>query len=311
MLSELLMSYVFDRLDKQIIRRIPYCLLFSLALYLFFHPGYLVFPVLGLLVVLFIVSTAFFNRSIDKSLEGILLNVDFKKFIKKIASIFEGGDSLLDDIKAAENWKIIILGVSSGLTFFLLLSFTFLLFIDYLNPAVLLLFGIAVVLVVFLFQDVAGANFLKENQGEKNESSWVGEVAERYTVSNSFTSFRFSALVKSALCFISRIVGPLCYLAVPKFGSETMLVYENPEVASLIKKLKQGDDKIRINHVTGQSIDVFFAEGHSEKITALQEKSPAEIFPYLLNPNFSYVDDQKKKWVALSLIERIKERENS
>lgn len=74
------------------------------------------------------------------------MDVDFKGFVKKMASIFEGGASLLDDIKASENWKIIVLGVSSGLSFFLVLSFTFLLFLDYLNPAVLLLLAVAVVL---------------------------------------------------------------------------------------------------------------------------------------------------------------------
>lgn len=34
MIGELLISYVFDRLDKQIIRRIPYALLISLFIHL-------------------------------------------------------------------------------------------------------------------------------------------------------------------------------------------------------------------------------------------------------------------------------------
>ena len=99
------MSYVFDRLDKQIIRRVPYCLLFSLVLYVFFRPGFFVFPILSLLLVLFAFSTVFFNRRINSALEDLLMDVDFKGFVKKMASIFEGGASLLDDIKASENWK--------------------------------------------------------------------------------------------------------------------------------------------------------------------------------------------------------------
>lgn len=222
MISELLMNYVFNRLDKQIVRRVPYCLLLSLIIYLLFDLKYLLLPFLIFSLGMFLLSTTLFNQHIDKALEELLMNVDFKRFIGKMSNIFEGGTSLLDDIKASENWKMITLGASSGIFFFLLLTSACLMILNYLTIGMELVLPIMIILVVYLNQDIAETDLLKEYQTKETELPFLQDIVEMYMVNNSLKSFRIKSLSKAMLRFGSRIFGPLCYLTVPKLHSDML-----------------------------------------------------------------------------------------
>ena len=309
MISELLMNYVFDRLDKQIIKRVPYCLLISLIIYMLLDVRSFVLPLLILSLIIFMTSTTLFNRHINKALEQLLIDVNFKSFIGKMSNIFEGGNSLLDDIKASENWKMITLGASSGIFFLLLLTSTCLMILNYLKIGMELVFPIMIILVVYLYQDIAETDLLKEYQTKEPEIPFLQDIVEMYMVNNSLKSIRIKSLSKAILRFGSRIFGPLCYLTVPKLHSDMLIVYKNPEIVSFIKDLAKKDDKVYMKHEGGQSIDNFFTEGQCEKISMLHERSPKENFPYLFNPDYSYSEKDQKRWIALSLNEKESKKE--
>ncbi|MEM2129405.1 MAG: hypothetical protein QXZ70_02280 [Candidatus Bathyarchaeia archaeon] len=309
MISELLMNYVFDRLNKQIIERLPYCLLLSLIMYTTFNVEYFLVPLVIISLIIFTTATTLFNKYINKALEQMLIDINFKSLIRKMSNIFEGGNSLLDDIKASENWRMITLGVSSGLFFFLLLTSTCLMIFNYLRIGIELVFPIMIILVVYLYQDIVEIDLLKEYQTKKTELPFLQDIVEMYTVNNSLKSIRIKSLSKAILRFGSRILGPLCYLTVPKLYSDMFIVYKNPEIVSFIKNLAKKDAKVYIKYEGGQSIDNFFTEGQCEKISMLHERSPKENFPYLFNPDYSYSEKDRKKWTALSLNEKETKKE--
>ena len=132
MISELMVTYIFDRLDKQIIKKVPYALLISLIIYSLFDMKPFLLPLSAAFLVIFTTLTIIFNSDINKALEGLLIDVkDLKRLVEKLSKIFEGKNSFLDDIKASENWKLILLGVLSGFSFTSLLVIVFLMIFDY------------------------------------------------------------------------------------------------------------------------------------------------------------------------------------
>jgi len=307
MISELLMTYIFDRLDKQIIKRIPYALLISLIIYLILDIKPLLLPLSIISIIIFLLSTILFNTIINNALGNILLNIDFQKLLEKLADIFEGKTSLLDDIKAQENWKIITIGALSGTFFTILLTTTFLMILNHFMMGKELATPIVIILFIYLYQDIAETDLLKEYQAKETETPFLQDIAETYIVSNSLKSFPIKSFIVAALKFAGRIIGPLSHLTAPKIHSDTLLIYNNPEIISLIKEqLKK--DKLYLKHEQGQSIDNFFTNGlkHSESITFLKEKPPKENFPYLFDPNYLYSEKRRKNWTAVSIIEQEK-----
>jgi len=300
------MNYIFDHLDKQIIKRVPYSLSISLIIYLLLDPESILLLLAFLLFALFIFSTAVFNWYINKSLERALVNIDFKRFVEKISNIFEGKASLIDDIKASEDWKIVSAGVLSGASFVLLLTTIFLMFIDHFALAKELVVPIIIVLLIYLYQDIAETDWLIEYQTKESETPFLKDIIEMYMVTNSLKSFPMKSLTKALLRFASRIFGPLCYLAVPNIHSDMVIVYKNREVVSLIKELTKEHHRLFLKHEEGQSIETFFTEGKCEKITVLRERSPKENFPYLFDPVYEYSIKNQKKWTVLSLVEQEK-----
>ena len=123
MISELVKYYIFEGLDKQILRRIPYFLLFSLIFYPFNIGRFVSYPLLFCFLIIVLISTSLFNWYVNRNLESLLTNVDFKNFTKKMSMIVEDRNSLLEDIKKSENWWIIIIAIVSGLSFFLAFYF--------------------------------------------------------------------------------------------------------------------------------------------------------------------------------------------
>jgi len=306
MISELLMTYVFDRLDKQILKRLPYTLLISLIAYLMFDLEFMLLLSATFSFIIFAISTAIFNLIINSALENMLVNVDVKKVIGKLAEIFEGKTSLLDDIKTQENLKLITLGSLSGLSLTILLSTAFLMIFHYFEAGKELAISMIIILLVYIFQDLAETELFKEYQMEETETPFIYDIAETYIVHNSLKEIPTKTLKIVALKILSKILGPLCHLNTPKIHSDALLVYDNPAIESLMKELTQKNNELYLKHEAGQSIDNFFVEGTPESLTCLREKSPKEVFPYLFDPNYSYQEKSQKRWTALSIFEQDK-----
>jgi len=252
-----------------------------------------------------LISTFLFNRHVNKLLEDLLTNVEFKRFTEKLSRIFEGKNSLVDDIRIAENWQMIVLGVLSGFFLFLVLASASLMILHNLNIGKDLAAIIVVFVVIYLYQDIIKTGYLVEYKTKETKFPFVRDVIEMYTVDNSLASVskRRSSL-RMVLRFLSGIVGPLCHLTLPKLSCEMLIVYNNPELVKSLREFTDRTDQICFKHEEGQSVNNFFTEGQSEKMTVLNERSPIENFPYLFNPNYSYSEKEKKKWVALSILEK-------
>jgi hypothetical protein len=304
MISELMKYYIFDKLDKQILSRIPYSLFFSLLIYLFFNMEKILFPLSVCSLFAFLILTVLFNWHINRNLENPFVDVEFKKTIEKMSQIFEGKSSLLDDIKISEKWWTVILAVGSGLSFFLLCTSAFLMVFNYLKIGKDLIVVAMIFVTIYLYQDLAKSDFLEEIETTDVKFPFLLDLLEMYTVRNSLKSLPVKKSVSQVIVLsLSRVVGPLTYLTLPKLSFDILIVYKNPELVELIKDLTGKSEGIYLKYEDGQSLDSFLAEERSEKITTLYEKSPKENFPYLFNPNYSYSDKDQKRWIAFRILE--------
>ena len=308
MISELVKYYIFEGLDKQILRRIPYFLLFSLIFYPFNIGRFVSYPLLFCFLIIVLISTSLFNWYVNRNLESLLTNVDFKNFTKKMSMIVEDRNSLLEDIKKSENWWIIIIAIVSGLSFFSLFTSAFLiLFTDFKISKDII--AVAIIFVtIYLYQDIAKSGLFEGSKASETKFPFLLDLLEMY-INNSFRHLPAKRVLPQPLILLlSRIVAPLTYLSLPKFSFDMLFVYKTPEVVELIRSLAKRDNysHISLKHEGGQSADGFFTEvrrENGEKITVLNEKSPKENFPYLFNPSYSYSENGGKKWIAFRVLE--------
>lgn len=310
MISELLITYIFDSLDKQIIKKIPYALLFSLLMYLTVDIKHVLFLLIAISLITFMSSTILFDITINRALEDILININFKGMIEKIRDIIEGKISILDDIKAQETIRIAALGVLSGLFFTVLFSSSFLMLLYDLNLGNGFIIPSTIFLLIYVYQDLAKADLLKEHQPK--EEAPLYDIVEAYLVDNVLEKLPKKALKTTILKLLGRIFGPPCHLKAIKIYHDILLIYMNEDVVSLIKGLMENKKGLRLKYEQGQQVENFFtsSSGTIHSITYLREKSPKEVFPYFFNPNYlgqNQTRDQEK-WMALSIIENDKVR---
>lgn len=310
MISELVKYYIFEGLDKQILRRIPYFLLSSLIFYPFNIGRFVSYPLLFCFLIIVLISTSLFNRYINKNLESLLTNVDFKKFTEKMSMIVEDRNSLLEDIKKSENWWIIIIAIVSGLSFFSLFTSAFLILFTYFKISKDIIAVAIIFVTIYLYQDIAKSGLFEESKTSETKFPFLLDLLEMYTINNSLRYLPAKRVLPQPLILLlSRIMAPLTYLSLPKFSFDMLFVYKTPEVVELIRSLAKKDNNshISLKHEGGQSADGFFTEvkrENGEKITVLNEKSPKENFPYLFNPSYSYSENGGKKWIAFRMLER-------
>lgn len=301
-----------EKFDKQIINKVPYCLFLSLILFF-------VIPAVGIdlllwSLVIFIISTILFNWLVNKDIEPSLISLDFRNFKNKMSLIFEGKSSVIDDIKISENWAFIFLGVLSGLSFTFLLTFSFLTVLDSFQIVrkELVIVGLIFV-IIYLFQDIIKftATGSEDSKDSGGNASFLLDMMEMYIMNNSLKQIRGNTvLLQSIVAVLSRILGPVVHLSFPKFTFDRILIYKNPEVVELIKKLNVANmvhkehDNICLKYIDGCPEWKFFEPRYGEKLTNLIELSPKKIYPYLLDPNYSYNKNEKRKrkWIVFNIL---------
>lgn len=340
MISDFMKYYIFDDLDKQIVHRIPYCLALSLIIYLlinmetsgsiYTHLTSLIpldiykvlsdvfvffsrlsyFFWLGCLFFIFAISTSIFNGRINEKIEKMLINAEFNKFTEKMSMIFEGEDSLIDDIKFSENWFLIILGITSGFSFFLLLTSTFVILLNlFVGDKNLIIIAIVFVL-IYLYQNIAKSDLINEFGDSENKSPFLFDVFQVYSVNNSLKSisinkFFSTSIIQPLMQILSIIIAPLTYLTIPKFSFDTSIVYKNATISDMIKAYTTNDnDQIYLKREDGLNLETFFSEQNCENVSVLNEKSLKENFPYLLDPKYRYTGNETKKWIAFRLLRK-------
>lgn len=342
MISDLMKYYILDDLDKQIVRRIPYCLATSLIiniitkieflkdfsaqlaslilLYIYrilpdifeYVPKISSFIWLWIMFFIFVISTTVFNLRINKNISDVLIDAKFNKFTKKMAMIFEGEDSLVDDIKLSGNTVSLLLGVTSGLSFFLLTTLTFSLI---LNSIVIdkNYIHIATILVsIYLYQNMAKSDLFNEFIDSETKNPFLFDVFKVYSIDNSLKSISTNSslstsIIQPLMLILSIIIAPLTHITIPKFSFDTLIVYKNAELSNLIKTYASTADdnnQIYMEHEDGLSLYTFLTETKGENITVLNEKSPKDVFPYFLDSKYKFTGNKQKKWIAFRLLRK-------
>jgi Ca2+/Na+ antiporter len=309
-IEEILTSYVFEKLNKQIIRKLPYCLFFALLIHLLIGKNDVFLILAPIFFVAFLIFSPYFNYEVNKTTGKLWSNLDFKGIITMISRIFEGGASWLKDMGIAKKKALIISGFLSGIFFSFTLTLVFLLFLNSisLNTAVLVAFTIIVAL--YIVQDVAKPNLLEEPEKE-NKLSLMYDVMDAYIVENSLRSLPLSRTIsKVGFVLLTRTIAPLTYFSLPKFAYKEMIVFNNSELKQYLRRYIEGQEDVRLKWEDGQSFDNFFVtDDNYENISVFSNRSPKEIFPYLLNPQHTYSGKDRKKWIALTILKKQSGRE--
>lgn len=236
----------------------------------------------------------------------MIINVDIREMIKKLTSIFEGKASLLDDIKALGNIRLIASAFLGGASFTILLSISLLILLHHFNLERELIITLTIFLLIYAYQDLAEANLsVKERREKEDIVLFIEDAMETYIIDNSLRKLPTKTLKIILIKVFSRIIGPLTSLTPPKFHGDALLVYKNEDVISFIEESAKKENSLRLKHEQGQPIEQFFAEdfGKPQNITVLIEKSPKHLFPYFFNQNHQKKEKEPGKWTILSIIE--------
>lgn len=307
MLADLMKYYMFEAVNKQLLERIPYCLFISFLIYVTSYPMLRGVELAGLvppavlLFVVFTVTNEYVSRRINAPLGEFFGEMDTKKLATKLRSIYEGRNSILDDVEGAANRWTFLSAVVAGLSISAFLVLTLLMLVSYSEASFDVVVAALFIILLYLYYDVSKANLFGELQAE-SENSFRLDILEMYTYRNSALRLK----VSSKIMFVwSRFIGPPIHVDVPKIAIESMLLYENAELTNTIKGLaerKEGKG-VRLQHDDGSPLDGFFVRDKAERITVLVEDSPKKVFPYILDEDYKPGDDGNKKWTSLAIIE--------
>jgi hypothetical protein len=312
MIEQLLTSYVLEKLNKQIIKKIPYALFFALLINLVFNIQTSVTVITISSFVGFLIFSSVFNNYLSKASERIWKNMDCKAIVGKIYSIFEDGQSWLKDIGSARTRIITISGFISGLLFTITLSSIFVLFLSIVTIDKVVLFAFIIITSIYIVQDAVKANLLEEPESE-NKSPLSYDVMDTYLLKNSIELKNRNSRV--ALSFIAPIFGPLIFFSFPKTSFKQLTILYNDQIRDLLRKYQKGEENFFFRHEDGHELeDLFVFDNNIENINIFSSRGQKDILPYLFDPNYVYPSKDKsqenKMWAAFSIIRKSQEKEN-
>ena len=288
------MRYYFtEKLDKQILKRVPYCA--SIAILMKIASISIPINLALLTFTVFLFSTFLFNQEITKKIQSQLFNENLREFRKKFKNICEGKSSIIDDISDIKKNPWLVYGIVSGLSLTFLLTCVFLYILGNMYISKEFEAGVLILMLICIVYDIETSSLLEYNE-EKDKIPLIKDVVSKYIVGNS-TKY----ISPKVLLFLSRIAGPIGSPNVSKIKFEILLLYQNEDIDNYIKNLiiidkdkNRKNDFITLEHKEGLE-DIFaLYQKKPERISMLIERSPKDMFPYLLDPNYSFEDENKK-----------------
>jgi hypothetical protein len=311
-LDDLLKFYLSEGVGKQVLKKIPYFLMIALVLYLAtiwsvpnpkVSTELLLIPTLSLVV--FVISTFYFLGHINQGMAKAYGHLDFKTVVAKFRSVYEGQSSMIDDINIKSVNRVFGSAVVNGFSILIAMVSAFLIMllqsgIGLTIPIVTVFFG-----TIYIVYDASKSSFIEEPESKADNP--IGfDFFEKYAVANSLRRLPRRLRSRSFMYVGSRLIGPLIHIEVPKFMYDVVLVYDNPELVEVIKKMIERESSVGIylKQEAGETVDQFFVENPNvDKITVLVEQSPMKVFPYLLDPKYAEWEKPKKGWSAFQVID--------
>jgi hypothetical protein len=317
MITDLIKSFMFDKLDSQITKKLPYCLMIAFLIFLIAPLSNIVWPeflnyqyVIITLFIIFLSTNIAFNHLINKFLShGLIEKLDLKSTVGRIKAIYEGKSSILDDLDSSKSAEVLVLGFVSGISLTLFLTSMFLAILYNIPEEHLTFISLLGILftALYVYYDLGKSPLDDVKESPKN--SFFADIFEMYIIKNSVSRTGHS---EAGLFLAGRLIGPITNLQIPRHTCDNLLVYENSAVDDAIRELIEGKDKILLKNEGGLPFDSLIKQSKEykgEKISILAEKSQKENFPYLLNPEYQYNEKDQKKWSAFSIIEKSGKKE--
>lgn len=255
-LSDIFENYFLEKLDKQILGKIPYCLLLafipSLILYinkiltenlsirLFSVNFNLIFTFSLILFIEFLIIFLYFTYDVymrlNEALESIYTNIDWDRFIDKVSGIYEGQTSLIKDIKGkCDNDKFTQNGLFAGIAFTYILFWIFAYIILQFAIPIDIQFILIVILIIYIFQELLKFSPLKDLKKESASSTAGSNLLELYTIDNAVKDNKIKKKTFRLLFHIvARLFGPIIILDEPDFLIDRMIIYWNPETKKIV-----------------------------------------------------------------------------
>jgi hypothetical protein len=252
---------------------------------------------------------------INTSLEKRIVNIDWQTFHENFSDIFEGQSSLQKDVKKSIDNSFIIKSVLSGLLFAYVCTWGLLEILSYLNLSFETIIIALIIVTVYIFQEVLKDSPLKDLHKNQQEPAIFSDMAEMYTVNNSIKDSVFTKYQSRFLLHITaRLIGPLIFINEPNFMVDRLLIYWNEEINKIIyfyltKDNSKSEHYFEMSNYhlkqpnrygeleTDQIIDIFLKKRTGESIKNFFNKSPIELFPYLLKSrdlNLGMPDERSK-----------------
>lgn len=300
MLLETLINFLdFEKIDKQLMKKIPYFLLLFLILSIL-HP--LKFSVSFIQTVLFVSLVSFmffnviFNYRINNYFRDYLDYADFDKFITRFSGILEGTSTLIsegyDKQKVALTFALILLSGGSLLVFFLSVFSLLFYYVEVRTGIQILMSGI---LLFFVFGDLSKLDFT--DSGERKKYSFSVELLEKFTITNPIKKIPFGSFAQYIIFFCLRLISPVANINFTPPYSNILFFYRNKDIDNLIKKYVHSDEGIvfeELEEKRSYSLNTIFTNDKVPSLITVKQNSTKQLFPFLFDPDF-YNNIKKNK----------------
>lgn len=250
--SDVIDNYIFEKLDKQILGKLPYCLFlalgFSILIQIFekiqnFSSVAINFDFLSLIffvllveyLIIFLYLTYRLNVDINEYLEKCYINVDWQGFHEQFSDIFEGQRSLIKDIRNSIDDAFIRRALLSGIVFTYVCTWGFFAILNFLHLSFEIIVIALIVVTIFIFQEILKDSPFKDLQKNTKETALFTDMAEMYTIDNSIKDSVFTKHQSRLLLqIIARLIGPIIFINEPNFMVDRLLIYWNEEINKIL-----------------------------------------------------------------------------
>ena len=281
-----------EKLNKQLVGKLPYAFLISLAIAAIlgsalesYRDSIIIFALVA--VASFFAFNTLFSASIQRTINDKFFDGDLLHQTKPLYSaVVDEGDSLLANIGKLKKHTLILGAIGGGwaTAFFVAVI---LLIIGKLAEEIEALLATAAIASFLVYYDLMKSPLETDDastEAKKEKNPFAYGLAERFLLTNSLKKMpKFRAPFWRLLI---RVCGPVLHIQMPRFGYEELIVYDEKGLQQKLCDLS--DEKrasgIILQHVQGLKITELILESNmnrSERIHLLAQRTPIENFPYL------------------------------
>jgi hypothetical protein len=253
-------SLIYEKLNKQIVSRIPYAAIVSFVVWIFANQqieGYQLhlYIIAVITIIIFFANNTLFNRDINQRINrSLFADIGLKDGQTKLQDIMQGKISMLEDIMTLKNRYVFLPAVIGGGSLTIFFSLVILLFIDRIALNTEMAAVSIVITSIFVYYDLMKSPLQIGKFEDDKPDSTTFDIMEKYLLSNSNKAVPTAS--PTLLRFIGRVLGPVLELHIPKLTYSMIMVYSNKELRNKLLACcnSDGDDGIILKRIEGESM---------------------------------------------------------